>query len=105
MIATANQLLSEIYKEGFGYQKCGVQLSAIQPATSFDQADLFEEDPSDLFSEKRALMATIDQINGRFKKGISIAVTNIDKSWQPKAERKSPHYTTNWDELVCVHCH
>ena len=105
LIATANQLLSEIYKEGFGYQKCGVQLSAIQPATSFDQADLFEEDPSDLFSEKRALMATIDQINGRFKKGISIAVTNIDKSWQPKAERKSPHYTTNWDELVCVHCH
>lgn len=105
LIATANQLLSEIYKEGFGYQKCGVQLSAIQTATSFDQADLFEEGPSDLFSEKRALMATIDQINGRFKKGISIAVTNIDKSWQPKAERKSPHYTTNWDELVCVHCH
>jgi DNA polymerase V len=80
-------------------------LGAIQPATSFEQINLFEENPAGLFSEKRELMATIDLINTRFKKGISIAVTNIDRSWQPKAERKSLHYTTNWDELVCVHCH
>jgi len=38
IIATANRLLKEIYKAGYGYHKCGVQLSHIQPEL-FDFAD------------------------------------------------------------------
>jgi DNA polymerase V len=46
----------------------------------------------------------MDRINRRYPKAISIAATGVDKNWKPKAERASPHYTTNWKELVGVKC-
>lgn len=102
LINVASQLLSEIYKEGFSYQKCGVQLSAIQPVVTPGQIDLFDDNHDD--NQNRQLMATVDQINRRFKKGITVAATQINDDWRPKAERKSQRYTTNWNELVSVHC-
>jgi DNA polymerase V len=66
LITTANRLLMEIFKTGYNYQKCGVQLSHIQAETTPGQLELFH------------------------------------KSWQPKAERGSPRYTTDWRELVGV---
>jgi len=47
-------------------------------------------------------MMVVDLINRRFPKAISIAVTDFDKSWQTKAERRSQRFTTNWRELVWV---
>jgi DNA polymerase V len=47
-------------------------------------------------------MATLDQINRRFPKKLSIAATGTDKSWKPKTERISQRYTTDWKELVKV---
>jgi DNA polymerase V len=44
----------------------------------------------------------IYNINKRFPKKVSIAATGFDKSWQPKAERISQRYTTDWRELVLV---
>ena len=85
-----------------GYQKCGVQLSAIQRVTAPDQADLFDFAEDDTQSDNRQLMAAVDQINRRFPKAVSIAATGIDRSWKPKAERKSQRYTTDWGELVRV---
>jgi DNA polymerase V len=102
LITTANRLLSEIFKAGYGYQKCGVQLSAIQPVTAPGQVDLFDFAEDDTQGDNRQLMAAVDQINRRFPKAVSIAATGIDRSWKPKAERKSPRYTTDWRDLVKV---
>jgi DNA polymerase V len=55
-----------------------------------------------IITANRQLMAAVDQINRRFPKAVSIAATGIDRSWKPKAERKSPRYTTDWRELVKV---
>ena len=102
IIGTAINILKAIYKPGFGYQKCGVQLSAIQPAVSPDQLDLFESDAIGIHAENKELMKVLDQINRRFPKALSIAATGFDKSWKPKAERISKHYTTDWLELAIV---
>ena len=102
IITAANRILSEIYKKGYSYQKCGVQLSYIQAKTSAGQLELFDFDNDELPAENSVLMATIDKINKRFPKKISIAATGFDKSWQPKAERISQRYTTDWKELVLV---
>lgn len=99
-----HRLLEEIYRPGYGYQKCGVQLSRIQAQTAPDQIDLFEFTDNQLPSENRPLMQTVDQINRRFPKGIAIAATKIDQTWKPKAERLSLRYTTEWRELMTVHC-
>jgi DNA polymerase V len=102
LITTANRLLAEIFKKGYDYQKCGVQLSHIQPAITLGQTELFDFTDDNLPTENRPLMATIDQINRRFPKKLSIAATGTDKSWKPKTERISQRYTTDWNELARV---
>jgi DNA polymerase V len=104
LITTANRLLKAIFKEGYGYQKCGVQLSYLQPDTQPSQLELFAVADNGLPTENRPLMQVLDRINRRYPKAISSAATDFDKTWKPKAERVSPHYTTDWQQLVCVKC-
>ncbi|MGZ8942010.1 MAG: DUF4113 domain-containing protein [Methylobacter sp.] len=49
-------------------------------------------------------MQTVDWINRRYPKGISIAAAGFEQSWKPKAERISKRYTTDWRELVIAKC-
>ena len=102
LIAIANRLLTEIFKTGYGYQKCGVQLSQLQSQSASGQLELFDFVDSGLPTENRPLMEAMDRINRRFPKAISVAATGFDKSWKSKAERVSPRYTTDWRELVGV---
>jgi DNA polymerase V len=102
IISTANRLLREIFKAGYGYHKCGVQLSHIQPESSPGQLELFAFAGNGLPAENRPLMKVVDQINRRFPKAISVAATGFDQTWKAKAERVSPRYTTDWQELVGV---
>ena len=102
LITTANRLLSEIFKMGYNYQKCGVQLSYIQSESAPGQFELFAFQDSNLPTENSPLMIAMDQINRRFPKKLSVAATGFDKSWKPKAERISRRYTTDWRELVVV---
>jgi len=95
-------MLKELFRPGYNYQKCGVQLSHIQPETMPGQINLFEFADTALTMDNRHLMKTVDQINRRFPKAISLAATGFDKSWKPKAGRISPRYTTDWGELVTV---
>jgi DNA polymerase V len=102
LITTANRLLSEIFKMGYHYQKCGVQLSDIQSESAPGQLELFAFQDSNLPTENSPLMTAMDQINRRFPKKLSVAATGFDKSWKPKAERISRRYTTDWRELAWV---
>jgi DNA polymerase V len=101
IIGVANRLLKDVFRGGYNYQKCGVQLSHIQPATLAEQIDLFEREAF-VHTESEKLMATVDRINRRFPKGIGIAAAGFRQDWQPKAERISKRYTTDWRELVIV---
>ena len=104
IITTANRLLKALYKPGYKYHKCGVQLSHIQPALSFAQNDLFDFVDNSLLEKSDQLMQTFDKINRRFPKSLSMAASGFDKTWIAKAERKTKHYTTDWNELVEVLC-
>jgi len=95
-------MLKQIFRPGYNYQKCGVQLSHIQPETMPGQSNLFGFADTHLSMENRPLMKTVDQINRRFPKAISLAATGFDKSWKPKAGRISQRYTTDWRELLNV---
>ena len=102
IIATANRMLKELFKAGYSYHKCGVQLSHIQPESAPGQMELFDFADHFLPTENRSLMKVVDQINRRFPRAISMAATGFDKAWKPKAERVSQRYTTDWGELVMV---
>ena len=103
IISTAKKLLQEIFKSGYRYQKCGVQLGHIQPRLMPMQVDLFDLTENNA-SKNHDLMLTVDQINQRFPKGIAVCAAGIDNTWQYSVERLSNHYTTNWDELAVVQC-
>jgi DNA polymerase V len=103
IVATANRLLKEIFREGYRYQKCGVQLGKIAPAILPEQADLFEFAAVNA-GHRAQLMQALDQINRRFPHSTRLAVAGFNQTWRPKAERISQRYTTDWGELMHVKC-
>jgi DNA polymerase V len=103
IVGTAKRLLKEIFRVGYRYQKCAVQLGHIQPASLPNQIDLFDlTDDND--NKSHDLMTTVDQINQRFPKGIAVSAAGIYNNWQCPVERLSKRYTTNWNELAVVIC-
>ena len=92
IIMVAKRLLKDIFKTGYCYQKCGVQLGQIQPAVIFNQTDLFDmakDNNSDI------LMTTLDKINRRFPKGVMVSAAGINNSWKTPVEHLSQRYTTS----------
>lgn len=98
----AKQLLEQIFKAGYRYQHCGVQLSDLRRETLPGQTDLFE--PAEQ-AGSAALMQTVDRINRRYhKKAVTLAATGLGQRWQVPVQNVSGRYTTDWDELVRVKC-
>jgi DNA polymerase V len=104
IIRAGKQLLKSLFKAGYRYQKCGVQLSDIRPANQPGQDDLFLFDDRNRTNNAAVLMDTVDQINRRFHKAITVAATGLGQRWQVSINNKSSRYTTEWSELAKVKC-
>jgi DNA polymerase V len=104
IVSEAHRLLKALFRAGYRYQKCGVQLSHIQSASVPGQLDLFAMTAPGWQTDSPALMQAMDRINRRFPKGIAVATAGFDKAWQSKVERLSQRYTTDWRELLRVRC-
>lgn len=102
IISSAKKLLQEIYKTGYRYQKCGVQLGHIQARMQPNQMDLFAQQENKT-QKSHELMTAVDQINQRFPKGIGVSAA-LNKAWQSPVEHLSQQYTTRWNELAVVKC-
>lgn len=90
--------LKRIYRPGFAYQKAGVMLMGLHPASQ-TQGVLFET----ASPARPALMQVIDQANARWGRGtLKLAAEGVVKPWQMKRERMSPAYTTRWEDLPRV---
>ncbi|MEO8411905.1 MAG: DUF4113 domain-containing protein, partial [Propionivibrio sp.] len=86
--------LKKIYRPGFAYQKAGVALMNLQDAHTV-QLTLFTKDRNNT-----RLMQVMDQINQTWGRGtLHSAAEGVQKAWKMKREKKSPGYTTSWDEL------
>lgn len=103
IITTAIKALKSIFKQGYDWAKAGVILMDIQ-----DQ-DILQCELDFCFQSKESninLMQAVDEINDRYGRNcISVAstgVSNSQRSWGMKQGRKTPNYTTNWDEVPTV---
>ena len=97
------QTLTQIYKSGYAYKKCGVVLMGIESANTQMQLDWLNPPDSD---ERKSLMHTIDALNQRFGRH-SIRTADQDAAgnnagWRMKRERLSPCYTTQFAQLLQV---
>ena len=91
----AQQLLSAIYRSGFSYKKCGIELSGIE---SVRQDDLF-----DAPATHDELMRSIDKINAKFGRlTITLATEKLATQWQMNRQNLSPCYTTRINDLLLI---
>ena len=92
--------LRRIYRSGYAYQKAGIMLTEIIPASSRPHT-LFDDVPGQ--EKSHALMRALDRINRSMGSGtIKFLGEGIDKSWSMRRQNVSKRYTTEWDELaVC----
>jgi DNA polymerase V len=94
------QMLERIYKAGFDYRKAGIILSGLVPAEKPTKR-MFDDE---CFQRQHNLMKAIDEINRKFGKDtVRFGSVKTEGNWRMKQTRKSPCYTTSWQELLVVH--
>ena len=99
LLKIGRQLLETLYKPGYQYNKAGIMLTELSPA-SMRQQNLFL--PSEDKRSKPVLHA-MDQLNDRWGRDtVRYAASGITRGWSMKQQWKSPAYTTKWNELPVV---
>lgn len=99
LIRCALQGIRAIYRDGYLYKKAVVVLTSLVPVSQ-TQADLFDSQDRRKFTR---LMTALDAVNDRWGAGtLHYASSGITKAWETRFHRRSPAYTTDWDELPVV---
>ena len=87
----------KVGSSAFGFTKAGVMLDDLLP---------IEDRPRTLFEVPQRgpeLMKALDAVNGRFgKKTMGLASEGMSRSWQLRADHRSPRYTTRLSDLPVV---
>lgn len=99
IVSAALRGLDLAFREGFAYQRAGVLLLGLSPATT-RQLSLLDLAPEQR-QRQRALMQVMDSVNRRHGRGtLRLALSSApDRPWHMRQHRRSPRYTTSWDEL------
>ena len=101
LIRAAHAVTEAIYEPGALYKKAGVRLSEFGPDDA-DQLQFFREVERD--PKRAAAWRALDRVNAEWGTGtLRFAAEGIGRGWRPKSERRSPRYTTHWEELRVVH--
>ena len=102
LVAAALAGLKGIYRPGFNYAKAGVMLMDLQADTVHQSELVFDEDEE--IRDRSPLMATLDGLNQRFGRGTvlmaSAGLAGERRAWVMKQERRTPAYTTCWDDMA-----
>ncbi|KRD25559.1 DNA polymerase V subunit UmuC [Acidovorax sp. Root267] len=100
LVRAAATGMRRIYEPGYKMAKAGVMLLDLAPGSVLQgELDLEDEDGRD----RSRLMVALDALNGRYGKGtVHVASTGVDnqtRTWGMKQERRTPAYTTCWDDV------
>ena len=74
-------------------------MDLITPDVLREQGDWFEASPPG----HSKLMQALDHLNARYGRGaVKVSTQGAYQGWQMRQERKSPNYTTDWDDVPVV---
>lgn len=117
LISAAVRATRQMFRSGFNYTKAGAMLLDLQDkeaAKRQGELDLFVADDeagaSAETKDRSALMEAMDKLNQRFGRGaVRIGSTTAARAndagtatWAVRQDRRSPRYTTRWDEVPVV---
>lgn len=96
LVGAARRAAKALWADGFRYAKAGIITSDLVPLATAPRP-LFDG----LDRERSAkIMAAMDQVNARHGRHTIVpASVGFKMQWATKFERRSPRYTTRWDEL------
>jgi DNA polymerase V len=100
LMTIARELLCQIYLPGYRYKKTGIQLAHLVSEDEY-QPELFGRPIARIDVDR-----IVDEINRRLGDPKNPVITRASqgtlrsgKGWRMRAERHSPHYTTDWKQL------
>jgi DNA polymerase V len=101
LIHYALECLRGMFRQGTDYRKIGVVLTGLLPAARVArQPTLFDPGKQ---GRMDTLMKTVDQVNARWGRDtLRFGATGFGGRWQMHRERKTPSFTTRWDQLPLV---
>ncbi len=91
------QGLRRVYDSSQIYKKAGVMLLGLEPSKGY-QTDIFNQT-----RQRPELMESLDTINAKFgQDAIKFGSLGFEKRWAMRANARSPHYTSRWDDIVVI---
>lgn len=106
IVGAAVRGLKSIFEPGYQLAKAGVMLLDLAPSSA-EQGELLDGLEHYTHRDQSTLMEAMDRLNQRFGKGtVQVAGTSLKREavadWRAKQERRTPRYTTRWDEIPIV---
>jgi DNA polymerase V len=96
MLDYAMRGVEQIFRSGYEYQKAGIMLAGIVPSNR-SQMSIFDTANREKMSK---LTDVVDKINMEHGSATIIyASMGVKRAWHMKRDMKSPHYTTQWEQL------
>jgi DNA polymerase V len=96
LIRAGMRELERLYKKNLPYNKAGIMLTGLSDA-AVRQRNLFQASTEE---KSRPLMEALDRVNDRWGRDVlRYASSGLQREWRMKQAKKSPAYTTCWDEL------
>lgn len=99
-VRAAVRMVSDIFKEGIKYKKCGVILTGLEPKAghTYDLLTDFE-----VIEKKEQLMKTLDKVHTKFgKKKLGVGPCYIPgRTWSMSRDKLSKN-PFRWDELLII---
>jgi DNA polymerase V len=112
LVETAVRAARREFRPDFNYAKAGVVLVDLQPASRHQgELDLFagDQELAPPARDRTSLMDAMDVLNRRFGRdsvrvgSATLASHDSDvRTWATRQERRSPRYTTRWEEMPLV---
>lgn len=101
LIDHAHALTMKLYKTGIIYKKAGVILTDFVSATTLQMNVFIPSLPNT--PEQSLAMTSVDSVNAKWGKNtLFFPAEGLNQTWKMKQLKKSPHYTTNWHELLTI---
>ncbi|HFF2646243.1 DUF4113 domain-containing protein [Acinetobacter nosocomialis] len=99
-VKAAVRMVSDIYKEGIKYKKCGVILTGLEPKAghTYDLLTDFE-----VIEKKEQLMKTLDNVHNKFgKKKLGVGPCYVpNRNWSMSRDKLSRN-PFKWDSLILI---
>ncbi|KJD19870.1 Y-family DNA polymerase [Vreelandella aquamarina] len=103
LVAASTQGLRKLWRKGYSYHKAGLMLLDLSPKAN-RQLTLAETPQTEADAQRsERLMATVDKLNRELGRGtVQLGLSRQGNAWTLRSERRTPRYTTQWKELLCV---